>query len=269
METTDKALRYDGGKVRHDLVSPTAINELAKVLTFGASKYAPNNWRKGMMWSRVIGSLERHLNAIKKGEDFDKETGILHSAHVMCNAMFLTDYYKIYPQGDDRPHNYLQGPKIGLDIDGVLGDFNSHLCDYVGISRFEVTHWNCPVVKEAFDKVKRDEKFWATMPKLTESVPFETHCYITSRSIDPSITQEWLNKNGFPSAPLYCVGHNESKVEAAKQSGVEWFVDDKYENFVELNAAGICTFLFDASHNRRYDVGYKRISDLRELVSDK
>jgi len=47
---------------------------------------------------------------------------------------------------------------------------------------------------------------------------------------------------------------------------VEAYVDDRFENFVELNNAGICCFLFDAPHNTRYDVGYKRIKSLSELV---
>ena len=104
------------------------------------------------------------------------------------------------------------------------------------------------------------------MPVLNSELPFEPHAYITSRSIDPKLTQKWLDDNSFPSAPLYCVGHNMSKVEVAKQSGVEIFVDDKYENFIELNKAGICCFLFDASHNKKYDVGFKRIYNLKDLI---
>jgi len=55
-------------------------------------------------------------------------------------------------------------------------------------------------------------------------------------------------------------------VDVAKESGVEIFVDDKYENFIELNSAGICCFLFDASHNQRYNVGFKRIKTLKEII---
>lgn len=263
---TDKALRYDVGKIRHDLISPTAMNELAKVLTFGANKYEANNWRKGMKWSRVIGSLKRHLNAIENGEDNDPETGLLHIAHVMCNAMFLTDYYKIFPEGDDRQHKYLSDKKIGLDIDGVLADFHTHLCNTVGIDNYDPIHWNDPVVREKFNKVKDDPTFWLTMPSFENKINFEPHCYITSRSIDDSITQQWLETNGLPVAPLYCVGNGESKVAAAIESGVTIFVDDKYENFTDLNKAGICCFLYDASHNRKHNVGYKRIFNLNELV---
>jgi uncharacterized HAD superfamily protein len=96
-------------------------------------------------------------------------------------------------------------------------------------------------------------------------IPFEPHCYITSRSIPKEWTEEWLAKNGFPSVPVYSIPHGASKVEVAKEAGIDIFVDDRYENFVELNRAGICCFLFEAKHNLRYDVGYKRIKSLKDL----
>jgi len=124
-----------------------------------------------MKWSKVLSSLERHLQAIKRGEDFDKETGLLHSAHVMCNAAFLTEYYKIYPQGDDRPHKYLNEPKIGLDIDEVL-------CDFVGgcIEKFpEMTdrsvYWNDPHIAMNWKSIMDDEAFWLNLkPRVTHDL---------------------------------------------------------------------------------------------------
>jgi hypothetical protein len=263
-----KGLRKNEGKLRMDLVPESAINGIAKVLTFGAEKYAPNNWRLGMPWSKVTSSLKRHLAAIDRGEDFDEESKLMHIDHVLCNAAFLKEYYKIYPQGDDRPHNYLIHNKIGLDIDGVLGDFVGHLCATFGKPEHMPTHWNCPFIRTNFDKVKKDAKFWATIPTLInpEDIPFEPHCYITARSIDAKVTQEWLDSNGFPMAPLYCIGVGESKEEVALKSGVEIFVDDNFENFRCLNAAGVSTYLMDTSYNRYYNVGYKRIKSLKEIV---
>lgn len=258
-----KGLRYNSGKLRYDLVEPVAHEEMVKVLTMGAEKYEDRNWEKGMSWSDVIASLKRHVAAIEKREDYDKESGLLHAAHVACNAHFLTAYYRIYPQGDDRPHSYLNTIKYGLDIDGVLADFDAHLCNTVGIDLHKVTHWNDPVIKKYYNDIKHDENFWLTMPKLIkpEDIPFEVHCYITSRSIDTEITKKWLYDNGYPDAPVFTVGHNAPKVEVALQSGVDIFIDDKFENFVQLNKAGICTFLMDAPHNQKHDVGYKRISN--------
>lgn len=260
-----EGLRFNQGKTRHDLVPAFAQEQYAKVLTKGAEKYAERNWENGMNWSKVIASLERHLQAVKSGEDFDKETGLLHSAHIMCNAAFLTEYYKIFPQGDDRPHDYLRLPKIGLDIDEVLADFVGGMMERFPKMDKRSVYWNDPHIIQNFSEIKDDHSFWLDLKPKIDSVPFEPHCYITSRPIDEAITKEWLDKNGFPSAKIYTVGHNVSKVLVARESGIEWFVDDRYENFVQLNQNGICCFLMDAPHNQRYNVGFKRIFDLNDL----
>lgn len=269
IDKPDKALRYDGGKTRHDLLPAHALNELAKVYTMGSLKYAPNNWRNGMKWSRVFGSLERHLNAIKRGEDYDTESGLLHAAHVAWNAITLLEYYKIYPQGDDRAHTYLSTPKIGLDIDEVICDWVGAWSEKFGYVIPENWHFSYENKEhfKSFTPEELNEFYFNIPPKIKPSdIPFEPHCYITSRSVPIELTEAWIQKNGFPTVPVYSVDFGKSKVDVAKQSGIDWFVDDRYDNFVELNNAGICTFLMDAYHNQRYDVGYKRIKSLKELV---
>ena len=264
----DKGLRFNQGKTRHDLVPVFAQEQYARVLTKGSEKYAERNWEFGMRWSKVIASMKRHIQAFESGEDYDKETGLLHAAHIMCNAGFLTEYYKIYPQGDDRPHKYLKTPKIGLDIDEVLADWVGHWTKHHGQEVPEA--WNFDRnIGEKFELLKDDKEFWLSIPVKTNpaDIHFEPHCYITSRSIPKQWTEEWLDKNGFPTMPVHSVGLGESKIEVAKKSGIDIFVDDRYENFVELNNSGICTYLFDAPHNRRYNVGYKRIFSLNELFA--
>ena len=269
-DLTKTGVKFDTGKLRYDLVNADSHKRMVEILTFGAQKYADRNWEKGMPWSRIIASLKRHLSAIEAGEDFDPESGKLHIDHVACNAHFLSAYYKIFPQGDDRPHSYLTKTKlkIGLDIDGVLADFVGHLMKVSGNTDHSPEHWNDPVVRAEFDKFKSDPTFWAEIPPLIGrlDVPFEPHCYITARSIDPTVTQGWLNKHLFPKAPLYCVGNGESKIEIAKKSGIDVMVDDSFSNFLELTNAGIFTYLYDAPYNRKYDVGYRRIKSLKELV---
>lgn len=76
---------------------------------YGAKKYAPWNWAKGMAWSAVIASMKRHLLAIAHGESLDDESGVNHWGGVGCNAVMLTHYYTYYPQGDDRPPLYIFG----------------------------------------------------------------------------------------------------------------------------------------------------------------
>jgi hypothetical protein len=270
MSNQDKGLRFNEGKTRHDLVPPFAQEQYGKVLTFGSQKYNDRNWELGMKWSKVLSSLERHLQAIKRGEDFDPETGLLHSAHIMCNAAFLTEYYKIYPQGDDRPHAYLKPPKIGLDVDEVL-------CDWVGAwtKKFNLptpTAWSFDgTISQKFDQMRKnktlDTFYMRLQPKVSPAdIPFEPHCYITSRPVDTAVTTAWLKMHGFPVKPVITVTYGHSKVDAAKAAGVEIFVDDSYSNFVQLNNAGICCFLMDAPHNQRYQVGHKRIKTLSELI---
>lgn len=94
--------RFNNGKTRYDLVPVYSHEQYAKVLTMGAEKYGDNNWRLGMSWNSVLASLERHLYAFKNGEDTDPESGLHHMAHCAANCMFLIEYSKIYPQGDDR-----------------------------------------------------------------------------------------------------------------------------------------------------------------------
>ena len=102
VEKSTTGVKFDAGKVRTDLISPVAINELAKVLTFGAKKYADNNWRKGLQWSRVLGAALRHILAYMGGQDKDPETGLSHLAHAFCCLMFLLEYEITHKELDDR-----------------------------------------------------------------------------------------------------------------------------------------------------------------------
>lgn len=94
--------KFDGDKVRVDLLSVIAMEEIAKVMTFGAKKYGDNNWRKGIGWTRVLGALLRHTFAFIRGENTDPETGLSHLAHAGCCVMFLLEYERTHPELDDR-----------------------------------------------------------------------------------------------------------------------------------------------------------------------
>ena len=263
--------RFNEGKLRYDLIEPYALEQLVKVFTLGAKKYAPRNWEKGMSWTSVLASLKRHTAEFEKGIDFDEETGLYHAIHAAWNAMALVSYYKIAPQFDDRAHKYLKHPKIGLDIDEVLCDWVGGYMELRGMDK-RPTAWLFDrelgeVFKQMDEAGTRDDFMLSLKPLIKpEDIPFEPHCYITARHVPNEITMKWLDMNGFPTAPVYTVGPNTTKVEVAKASGIDIFVDDNFKNFVELNNAGICTYLYDQPHNHRYDVGHKRIYNLKQLV---
>ena len=109
----------------------------------------------------------------------------------------LTAYYKIYPQGDDRPHKYLSNVKIGLDIDEVLSDFVGAMLERFPKMGKRSAYWNDYHISDNFNEIKEDTKFWENIkPKIT-SIPFEPHCYITSRPIGNEVTEKWLAKHNF------------------------------------------------------------------------
>lgn len=101
-EPKDFGLKYDQDKPRFDLIDAEMLESLARVLTFGARKYAEENWRKGISFKRLLAAAKRHINAIERLEDNDTETGELHAAHAMCCMMFLGWMQKNRPDMDDR-----------------------------------------------------------------------------------------------------------------------------------------------------------------------
>lgn len=81
----------DQDKLRYDLLDIDFEEEMAKVLTEGAKKYAPNSWQKveGAK-DRYYAALRRHLAAVRKGEFRNLEDGdVSHFAQIAVNAMFL------------------------------------------------------------------------------------------------------------------------------------------------------------------------------------
>jgi len=275
-------LRFNSGKLRYDLIHPKAMEDMVKVLTYGADKYTvkdadgkiinngANNWRNGFNWKSVIASLKRHLAAIEASEDYDGDTGMLHISHLACNAHFLNAFYYDFPQGDDRIKPVFNLPKIGLDIDEILADFVGGWADKYGTTREPKSWFYDRKMGERFDAMRKagelDEFYLNLKPLITvDDIPFEPHCYITSRPVLKEITEAWLDRYEFPAKPVFTVSRGESKTQAAKDAGVEIFIDDSYDNFRDLNKNGVFTYLYNRSHNTKFDVGHMRINTLKEL----
>ena len=85
-----KGVKYDSEKPRWELLSPRFIQEIVKVLTFGAKKYADDNWKHVKPFEdRYYGALMRHITAWRLGEKKDPETGLSRLAHAGCCLYFL------------------------------------------------------------------------------------------------------------------------------------------------------------------------------------
>jgi len=71
-------------------------------LEFGADKYAPDNWRKGLHREETLESIQRHLIELMNKKEFDSESQLHHMGHIMCNAMFYLYHFKHNSFAKDR-----------------------------------------------------------------------------------------------------------------------------------------------------------------------
>ena len=87
--------KNDQGKLRWDLLPFGSVREIVKVLTYGARKYSPDNWKSvPNPRNRYFAATMRHLDAWWEGEKVDDETGYSHLAHAGCCLLFLLYFEK-------------------------------------------------------------------------------------------------------------------------------------------------------------------------------
>lgn len=91
-EADGPGMKFDTEKPRFDLLfadMPLALEAVARVLTFGAAKYADGNWQYvENAERRYLAAGMRHEIALAKGEQHDPETGEHHLAHKLCCELF-------------------------------------------------------------------------------------------------------------------------------------------------------------------------------------
>lgn len=85
-------IKYDSQKPRPSLLPFDSIEEILKVLEYGAQKYAPDNWKHVVPRSRYIDAAFRHMFQWQAGENNDQETNISHLAHAATNLLFLIHF---------------------------------------------------------------------------------------------------------------------------------------------------------------------------------
>jgi hypothetical protein len=85
--------RMNVGKLPWHLLPWDAVEEVVRVLGFGATKYYEHCWEeRPLSWVQTCASMTRHTVRFLMGEDRDPETGLHHMAHAACNALFLVAY---------------------------------------------------------------------------------------------------------------------------------------------------------------------------------
>jgi hypothetical protein len=86
---SSKGVKYDGGKLRIDLIPPEAIEAMAVTLSFGANKYGERNWEKGIEEDRLWAAAQRHLWAWLKGHNRDGESDLNPLWHALTSIAML------------------------------------------------------------------------------------------------------------------------------------------------------------------------------------
>ena len=99
-------LKFDKEKNRLDLLFIPFLKGVARILTFGSKKYAPDNWKKVKHGRRrYYRAAMSHIMDWRDGEEKDLETGEHHLLHAGCCIMFAYGYDVLGIKDDPEPCN--------------------------------------------------------------------------------------------------------------------------------------------------------------------
>lgn len=117
--------KFDGGKLRYDLVPVLAYEEVTKVLTAGSLKYDDNNWQKVPKGrQRYLAAALRHIQDYRKGnviDDGEGGTGTHTLANAITDLMFILEKDLQGWPDEDEPRDTLPFPVEPMKIDlGIL-----------------------------------------------------------------------------------------------------------------------------------------------------
>jgi len=149
--------------------------------------------------------------------------------------------------------------RVAYDLDGVHFNFAKAFLEKaqeMGLGKYFPAHWTLirewnfggEYFSKVWKEIANDDYFWKSLEPFDDFFTEIRPCvYVTHRPCSSSVSAETLRTNGFPLAPVITTG--ESKVEALKAHKIDFFVEDKIENFREANEAGILTVLLSRPHN--------------------
>lgn len=147
---SEQGRKYDGGKLRYDLIPALALEDMVKGLTFGTIKYDDNNWVKVPNGrKRYLAAALRHIQEYRKGNLWDEEQNIHHLSAAMNNLSFIVEKdlrgWEDTEEQDisqEELDNYVKKVEE-LDLNNYLSTLNVKVVD----GKFEVSPklWYPPV----------------------------------------------------------------------------------------------------------------------------
>ena len=87
-------IKHDEGKLEFHQLPIKPLQEVIKVLMYGARKYGSDtNWQRvDNPKQRYSDATMRHMMAYMDGELIDNETGLSHLAHAAADILFLLHF---------------------------------------------------------------------------------------------------------------------------------------------------------------------------------
>ena len=83
-------LKNDNDKPLWSLLPMKPVEEVVKVFTYGAKKYAPNNWKHEKdPWNKDMSAALRHIAEYQDGNKYDDETRLNHLAHAVADLLIV------------------------------------------------------------------------------------------------------------------------------------------------------------------------------------
>lgn len=88
----EEGLKFDNGKPQFRLIPQYSLEEVAKVMTYGALKYSPDNWKYVPdAYNRYIDAALRHINKDLQNEHLDLESNLEHLAHAVSSLLMAME----------------------------------------------------------------------------------------------------------------------------------------------------------------------------------
>lgn len=95
-------IKHDGAKPDMTHVPIEAMWAMAEAFTYGAKKYAADNYREGLAVRRQVAAALRHIYQFLDEGDIDKESGCKHIGSAMASLAMACFTVENHPNLDDR-----------------------------------------------------------------------------------------------------------------------------------------------------------------------
>lgn len=136
----------------------------------------------------------------------------------------------------------------------------------LGVDREEYTKFYDSFGEELHDKAKLRSRARRILNKLSEQ---HSIYYVTARDKRMTdITHSWIVKRRLPSDGIHILGSH-YKVDKARELNCDIFIEDRYENALQLSQAGFKVLLIDCNYNRMsIPDDITRVKDWDEIYSE-